>query len=254
MINNYPIKMVGRTKVEINDNQFNITSGFQKVFTNKSYGTANSMNDMEKILFRNILQKTTYNNQKREKGPISGPDRYIQNKLDDDVRKILNLDKQLKGRGVEKIIKPSNITDIYTKIEVLLGLKLSGHTNTLTEASNLIDELHQRGGLQNKQQYRNAPNKFSTPQMELPSKFLEKRAFNTRPKLEEHILIVVDNSTHEELLSQPLQTNKQFKIAITFLTGYNGIFNITNSNNRFYFIKSITVEGGYIILTYPHGA
>ena len=48
--------------------------------------------------------------------------------------------------------------------------------------------------------------------MELPSKLLEQIAFNTRPKIEEHMLIVMDESTHEEHLSQPLQThNKQFK-------------------------------------------
>ena len=91
--------------------------------------------------------------------------------------------------------------------------------------------------------------------MELPSKLLEQIAFNTRPKIEEHLLIIMDKSTHEEHLSQPLQTNnKQFKIAVTFLTGYNGIFNITNSNNKFYFIKSITDEDGYIIVTIAPGA
>ena len=47
----------------------------------------------------------------------------------------------LQGRCIEKIIIPSNIVDIYTRLEVLLGLKLSGHSDTLTEASNLIDEL-----------------------------------------------------------------------------------------------------------------
>ena len=67
----------------------------------------------------------------------------------------------LEGQGV-KIIIPSNIIDIYTRLEVLLGLKLSGHTDTLTEASNLIDELYKRGEIQNKQQYRNALNKFQT--------------------------------------------------------------------------------------------
>ena len=57
----------------------------------------------------------------------------------------------------------------------------------------------------------------------------------------------MDKSTHEEHLSQPLQTiNKQFKIAVTFLTGYNGIFNVTDKNNKFYFLKSITDESGYI--------
>ena len=79
--------------------------------------------------------------------------------------------------------------------------------------------------------------------MELPSKILEQIAFNTRHKIEEHMLIVMDKSTHEEHLFQPLQTNKkQFKIAITFLSAYNGIFNVTNSNNKFYFFKSISDE------------
>ena len=79
--------------------------------------------------------------------------------------------------------------------------------------------------------------------MELPSKFLEQIAFNTRSKIEEHMLIVMDKSTHEEHLFQPLQTNnRQFKIAITFLSAYNGIFNVTNLNNKFYFFKSISDE------------
>ena len=91
--------------------------------------------------------------------------------------------------------------------------------------------------------------------MELPSKLLEQIAFNTRPKIEEHMLIVMDKSTHEEHLSQPLQTNnKQFKIAVTFLTGYNGIFNVTNENNNFYFKKTISDDDGFIKITIPPGA
>ena len=72
--------------------------------------------------------------------------------------------------------------------------------------------------------------------MELPSKLLEQTAFNTRPMIEEQMLVVMDKSTHEEHLSQPLQTNiKQFKIVVIFLSGYNGIFNVRSSNNKFYF-------------------
>ena len=72
--------------------------------------------------------------------------------------------------------------------------------------------------------------------MELPSKLLEQIAYYTRPKIEEHMLIVMDKSIHEERLSQPLQfNNKQFIKAVTFLSGYNGIFNVTNSNSKFYF-------------------
>ena len=74
----------------------------------------------------------------------------------------MNIDTKIKGKGIEKTINPSNINDIYTRLEVLLGLKLSGHTDTLTEASDLIDELYKLGEIQNKQQYGNALDKVST--------------------------------------------------------------------------------------------
>ena len=91
--------------------------------------------------------------------------------------------------------------------------------------------------------------------MELPSKLLEQTAIIKRLKIEEHMLIVMDNSTHEEHLSKPLQTNnKQYKIALTFLTCSNGIFKVTNSSNKFYFTKSISLEDGLIQITIPQGA
>ena len=90
--------------------------------------------------------------------------------------------------------------------------------------------------------------------MELTSKLLEQIAFNTRSKIEEHMLKVMDKSTHEEQLFQPLQTNnKQFKIAVTFLTAYNGIFNVTNENKNFYFKKTIS-DDGFIKITKPPDA
>ena len=91
--------------------------------------------------------------------------------------------------------------------------------------------------------------------MELPSKFLEQIAFKTRPKIEEQRLIVMNKGTHEEHLYQPLQTNKKpFKIGVTFLTGYNGIYNVTNKNTKFYLLKSMTDKEGYIQITIPPGA
>ena len=91
--------------------------------------------------------------------------------------------------------------------------------------------------------------------MERPSKILEQTGYNTRNRIEEHMLIVMDKSTHEEHPYQQLQTNnKQFKIAVTFLSGYNGIFNVTDKNIKFYFIKSITDKDGYIQITIHPGA
>ena len=77
--------------------------------------------------------------------------------------------------------------------------------------------------------------------MELPSKILGQTAFNTSLKIKEHLLIVMDKSTHEEHLAQPFQTNiKQFKIllnnlkTVAFLIGDNGIFNVTNSKKNLF--------------------
>ena len=79
--------------------------------------------------------------------------------------------------------------------------------------------------------------------MQLASKLFEQIAFNTRPKIEEHMLIDMDKSTHEEHLFQPLQTNnEQFKTAVTFLTAYNGIFNSTNSNKNFISRKQLLTK------------
>ena len=89
--------------------------------------------------------------------------------------------------------------------------------------------------------------------MELPRQILEKIAHNTRPTIEKQMLIGMNKSTHEEQLSQQLQANiKQFKMAVTFLTGYNGIFNDTKSNNKF-FLKSFTNEDGFTQITLPPG-
>ena len=76
--------------------------------------------------------------------------------------------------------------------------------------------------------------------MKLSSETFEQIAFNTRPRIEEHLLIIMDKSKHEVHLFQPLQINKkQFKVVITFSTGYNGIFNVTDRNIKFYFTKLV---------------
>ena len=111
------------------------------------------MNDKDRETYKNILESLDFENYKAIRGETKST-RYKYSKSN-------FKDRNLEGLGV-KIIIPSNIIDIYTRLEVLLGLKLSGHTDTLTEASNLIDELFKRGEIQNEQQYHNALNKLST--------------------------------------------------------------------------------------------
>ena len=67
----------------------------------------------------------------------------------------------LRGHGMKNII-PTNIIDIWTRLELLLGPKLSGHTDTLTETSNPIDEFYRRSEIQNEKQHWKALDKFST--------------------------------------------------------------------------------------------
>ena len=86
ILNNYPIKKSRGSKIKVNENKFNITPGLHKVFTDQSYDTAKSMTDTEKLVFRDILQKTGYYDRKPTKTRLTGRDRYIRNELDNEVK------------------------------------------------------------------------------------------------------------------------------------------------------------------------
>ena len=151
--NGMPVEMLGDSRIEIKGKDFNITPNLQNVFTDTTGKSLKKLDKMETITYKQLLKTLNYKNYKPKTGETNSG-RYK------NTKNIL-IPINLQGRGIEKIIIPSNIIDIYTRLEILLGLKLSGHTDTLTEASNLIDELYKRGEIQNKQQYRNALDKFS---------------------------------------------------------------------------------------------
>ena len=151
--NGLPVEKIGGNKLKINENIHVITPGIQKVLTDTSNIPLKKLNDQDREIFINILESLNFQNYQAIRGE-SKSGRFKQSKS--------NFNKpNLEGEGV-KIIIPSNIIDIYRRLEILVRLKLSGHTNTLTEASNLIDALYKRGEIQNKQEYRNAVDKFST--------------------------------------------------------------------------------------------
>ena len=154
------MKHLGGDKILVNDsNIYEFSPEIHKSFSRSNY-TGKSMRDEDdKRNLYNFLIDIGYNGLGDEN---TNQTKFFK-KL---IKQYRNIEKEepidLKGQGIEKIIIPSNIIDIYTRLEILLGPKLSGHSDTLKEASNLIDELYKRGEIQNKQQYRNAPNKFST--------------------------------------------------------------------------------------------
>ena len=68
------------------------------------------------------------------------------------------------------------------------------------------------------------------------------------------MLIVLDRPAVEEKISQVVRANQnQFKFAVTFLTGYNGIFIGTAKSNKLIFIS--VFEGPEInVITIPPDA
>ena len=161
-----PIFTLGGDRIQIKDNVYDLTPEIYKALSYTGYEGKTMKNENDILMLNNIIRDLGYTGI----GDIKSKRKiFLTEKLPELVEEIQNktfeeiIDEpdNLEGQGL-KIIIPSNIIDIYTRLEILLGLKLSGHTDTLTEASNLIDELYKRGEIQNKQQYRNALNKFSS--------------------------------------------------------------------------------------------
>ena len=144
---------MGGNKFKINEKIYDITPGIQKVLTDASNILMKKLNVKDREIFNNVSENLDLENDKAISGE-SKSGRYKQSKT--------NFKKHISEEQRIPIIIPSNIIDIYTRLEILLGLKVSVHTDSLAEASNLINELYKRGEIQNKQHYRNALNKFST--------------------------------------------------------------------------------------------
>ena len=163
-----PIKPLGKNRIRMKNQEYDGKPNIQKYFTNTKL-TSKNMDNEDKSTVYDILKNTGFYSMKHTKGLKSARMINVLYNLPKEIAKIRNPplpaieneSDDLQGDGF-KIIIPSNIIDIYTRLEILLDLKLSGHTDTLTEASNLIDDLYKRGETQNKQQYRKALHKFST--------------------------------------------------------------------------------------------
>ena len=54
MLNNYPIKILSGTQVEINDNKNNITPGIRHLLVDSTYKTAKPMKEKDRLVFRDI--------------------------------------------------------------------------------------------------------------------------------------------------------------------------------------------------------
>ena len=161
-----PINTLGGDRIEVQNNIYDLTTELYKTRSSTSYTGKTMKNENDILMMNNIIRDLGYTGVGDKKSnrkiflTTTLPElvEEIQNKT---FEEIIDSSDDLQGEGV-KIIIPSNIIDIYARLEVLVGLKLSSHTDTLTKASNLMDELYKRGEIQNKQQNRNALDNFST--------------------------------------------------------------------------------------------
>ena len=97
------------------------------------------MDDESVSTFHKILGSLNYD---PSKDSNSKRTKCMKNDIKKRVHKIRNPLSALQGQGNEKTNIPSNIIDIYTRLKILLGLKVGGHNNFLTKASNLRHELY----------------------------------------------------------------------------------------------------------------
>ena len=134
-----PIYTLGGNKLRIRDNDYELIPEFSKALSYTGYTGKSTKNQNDILMLNNIINELGHTGigdrpSNRQIFITKTPPKLveeIQNRTFDEL--------DLEGQGFQKNIIPSKIFDNYTKLEVLLGLKLNGHSETLSEASNLID-------------------------------------------------------------------------------------------------------------------
>ena len=161
-----PIQTSGSDTIKTNENIYELTPEIYKALSDTGYTGKNMKNENDILMMNNIINGMGYTgdsdrDSKRKTSFTKTPPQLVERIQNKTCDEFTDDSDDLQGEGV-KIFIPSNIFDIYTRLEILLGLKLSGHKDTRTEASNLIDESYKKGEIQNEKQYRNALDKYST--------------------------------------------------------------------------------------------
>ena len=152
------VEPLGKNGISINNEEDDINPNIQAYFTKTNF-TTKHMHDEDKLIVNKTVSNVGFSGKTPEKSLKSTRMKDAFYNLPKAIAKIRNpplppveiiedASDNLQGEAV-KIFNPSNIIDIYTRIEILLGLSLSGHTDTLTEASSLLDEQYNRGEIQN---------------------------------------------------------------------------------------------------------
>ena len=120
-----PIQISGADTIKIDENTYELTPEINKVLSDTGYTGKTMKNESDILMMNNIIRDLGYT------GDVDKPSKRktfltitlpklveeIQNKT---FEEITDDSDDLQGEGV-KIIIPSNIIDVYTRLEILLG-------------------------------------------------------------------------------------------------------------------------------------
>ena len=141
-----PINTLGGDRIQIRDNIYDLTPEIYKALSYTGYDGKTMKKENDILMLKYIIRDLGYtgigdNKSKKITFLTEKLPKLVEESQNKTFEEFTDDSDDLQGEGF-KIIIPSNIIDIYTKLEVLLGLELSRHTDILPEASNLIDELY----------------------------------------------------------------------------------------------------------------
>ena len=114
--NGIPDYVSGDSSVEMKGKNFDITHNLQTVFTDTTGKSLKKLDRKENQTNKKLLNTLDYGIYKPKSGEVNSG-RYK------NTKNILKLNN-LQGRGIEKIIIPSNIIDIYSRLEILFRIKI----------------------------------------------------------------------------------------------------------------------------------
>ena len=140
-----PIYTKGGDKLRICDNDYELTPEIYKALAYTGYTGKTMKNENDILMMNDIINDLGYTGDGHRDSKTKTFFTKILPKLVEKTQnktfdKIIDDSDGLQGEG-GKIVIPANIFDIYTRLELLLGSKLSNYNDTLTEASISIDEL-----------------------------------------------------------------------------------------------------------------
>ena len=124
-----PIYTLGGDTIQIKDNNYDLTPEIYKALSFTGYDGKTMKNENDILMLNNIIRDLGYTGRgdhqsKRKTFLTEKLPKLVEEIQNKTFEEITNDSNDLQGEGL-KIIIPNNIIDIYTRLEVLLGLKLS---------------------------------------------------------------------------------------------------------------------------------